>query len=337
MADTDTAALPQVLADAAAPEAVVHALLGLAAAEGAGLALKDAASGRLLWVDEAYAAAWGRSAAELAGRVETELFDEGLRAAVRDAEAQLASLGAAFVAMHRVESGGRRREMQVARARIDGAGGRALVLARWLDVSAGRETEQRLQAALAQIEAHQAAEAARPDPAEAPLRDQVTGLYQRAQFDDLLRREVDLSLREHREFALAAIEIDPPDAEIAALGPIAEQRVLEAVGRLLRGNTRAMDASCRFDGRRFAVLLSGVGLATAHSRMEGMRRQCATQIVVLDGRNLGFTVSMGVASFPHTAHTQDELVHAAQAALAEAKRRGGNQVTLASIRFEPVP
>ena len=95
-----------------------------------------------------------------------------------------------------------------------------------------------------------------------------------------------------------------------------------------------MDASCHFDDGSFAVLLSGVGLATAHSRMEGLRRQCATQIVVLDGRDLGFTVSMGVASFPHTASTQEELLQAATTALAEARRRGGNQVALASIRFE---
>ena len=82
------------------------------------------------------------------------------------------------------------------------------------------------------------------------------------------------------------------------------------------------------------MLLSGVGLATAHSRMEGLRRQCATQIVVLEGRELGFTVSMGVASFPHTASTQEELFQAAKTALAEARRRGGNHVALASIRFE---
>jgi diguanylate cyclase (GGDEF)-like protein len=106
------------------------------------------------------------------------------------------------------------------------------------------------------------------------------------------------------------------------------------MGRLLRGGTRAMDASCRYDGRRFAVLLSGVGLATAHSRMEGLRRKCATQIVVHEGQELGFTVAMGVASYPHTAATQDALLAACEAALAEAQRRGGNHVTLAAIRFD---
>jgi GGDEF domain-containing protein len=43
---------------------------------------------------------------------------------------------------------------------------------------------------------------------------------------------------------------------------------------------------------------------------------------------------MGVASFPHTAHTQDELRAACEAALTDARQRGGNRVALASIRFE---
>ena len=161
-------------------------------------------------------------------------------------------------------------------------------------------------------------------------RDNASGLYNREHFEDQLRREVDLSVREHREFALVAIEIDAP-----TLGNVVPRaRVVDALGRLLRSNTRAMDASCRDDESRFAVLLSGVGLATAHSRMEGLRRQCATQIVAHDGRDFGFTVSMGVASFPHTAQSQDGLNAACEAALADARGRGGNRVTLASIRFD---
>jgi diguanylate cyclase (GGDEF)-like protein len=148
-----------------------------------------------------------------------------------------------------------------------------------------------------------------------------------------LRREVDLSNREHREFALVMIALDPPAEAARARGEAAQSRVLESMGRLLRGNTRAMDASCRVGEDHFAVLLSGVGLATAHSRMEGLRRQCATQIVVLDGEELGFTVSMGVASYPHTAGSQEELMAACERALVQAQGRGGNNVCLAAIRL----
>jgi diguanylate cyclase (GGDEF)-like protein len=312
-------------------------MLALAAQSGAAAVLKEAATGRIVWCDAAYAALFDGTPESLTGSCEFDRFEGAQRTAARDADQALATGGLPLPTQHRLERDGRRREFSVARTGVPGVGGAALSLCLWTECTQLRETEQRLQTALGQIEHHQAAAAAlapRIEPSELPLRDAVTGLYHRGQFEDLLRREVDLSLREHREFALAAIELDVFSPEVAARGSAAEQRILEALGRLLRGNTRAMDASCRVDSRRFAVLLSGVGLATAHSRMEGMRRQCATQIVVLDGHNLGFTVSMGVASFPHTAHTQEELMSSADAALAEARRRGGNHVTLASIRFE---
>jgi diguanylate cyclase (GGDEF)-like protein len=237
---------------------------------------------------------------------------------------------------HHIERDRQRRDFNVIRVALPASGAAARYLACiWIDTTQTRQREAQLDNVLKQLEQQQlATEALRRETQDNALRDSVTGLYQRVHFDDQLRREVDLSSREHREFALVSVALDRlPDA-VQDMGEAARTRILEALGRLLRGNTRAMDASCRLDEDRFSILLSGVGLATAHSRMEGLRRQCATQIVVLEGRDLGFTVSMGVASFPHTAHTQEELKRAAEQALAEAQRRGGNQVTLASIRFE---
>jgi diguanylate cyclase (GGDEF)-like protein len=204
----------------------------------------------------------------------------------------------------------------------------------WRDCAPDRAREQQLRAALAQIEQQQRDhERLRREMADQAMRDPDSGLHRRAHFEEQLRREVDLSLREHREFSVVLLELDEPSERVRALGAPGERAVFEAMGRLLRGGTRAMDASCRWAERRFAVLLSGVGLATAHNRMEGLRRKCATQIVVHDGQDLGFTVAVGVASFPHTAHTQEALLEACSAALDEARRRGGNVVTLAAIRF----
>jgi diguanylate cyclase (GGDEF)-like protein len=236
-----------------------------------------------------------------------------------------------------LEIAGQRREFEVTRAalRAHGAVAPTHVCALWVDLTAQRQREAQVQKLLAQLEAQQAAnETLRRDTQDTAARDDAMGLYERGHFDDQLRREADLSLREHRQFSLVSIVLDPLTDAVRELGGEGRGKVLEALSRLLRGNTRAMDASCRVDEDRFAVLLSGVGLATAHARMEGLRRQCATQIVAFRGQELGFTVSMGVASFPHTASTQEGLVGAADAALAEASRRGGNQVALAGIRFE---
>ena len=306
--------------------------------DGLGLmvAIKDLGNGRYVHVNPAMAGLFDRSPQQVLGAVDTDLMEAPQALALRSAEqAALAHSGPAQNE-HRIERHGRKRDFRVLRVavpRIDGTAPRHLCCV-WTELTDAYLRESQLKTALAQLEQQQiAVEQLRRETDDRSPRDGATGLYQRVHFDDQLRREVDLSSREHREFALVAIALDPLDDAVRALGPEARKRVLEALGRLLRSNTRAMDASCRLDEDRFAVLLSGVGLATAHARMEGLRRQCATQIVVLEGRNIGFTVSMGVASFPHTSGTQDELVSAADLALAEAQKRGGNHVTLASIRF----
>jgi diguanylate cyclase (GGDEF)-like protein len=304
---------------------------------GAMLAIKDAGTGRYEHVNAAMARFIGRAAADICGHMDSELVDPALATAWRAAEQTALAQAQPLCSEHRFEWAGSRHDYVILRLASEAdADGRRWLCSVWADQTPQRLKDAQLRAALEQLEQQQRAnEKLRLELADQGLRDAATGLYTRTHFEDQLRREVDLSTREHREFAVVLIEIDPFVDKVRALGPLAEARVLEAMGRLLRGNTRAMDASCRLDERLFGVLLSGVGLATAHSRMEGLRRQCATQIVVLDGQELGFSVSMGVASFPHTVASQQELLAACEGALAEARRRGGNHLTLASIRFEP--
>ena len=311
-------------------------LPGVLSRRGELLAVQDATSGRYAHVNEAMAAFLQRSAGEVQGRGDADLLDAPLAAALRAAAAKAMAQASPVYSEHRIERDGARREFSVWRAvSAPDARGRRWLCSLWTDLAADRQRELQLRAALEQIEQQQRAnEALRRELADQPLRDPDSGLYRRPHFEDQLHREVDLSLREHREFAIVFIEIDPPGAALRELGAAVRCRLMEAMGRLLRSGTRAMDASCRYDEQRFAVLLSGVGLATAHTRMEGLRRKCATQIIVHEGRELHFTVAVGVASFPHTAQTQEGLVQACEAALAEAQRRGGNLVTLAAIRFD---
>jgi diguanylate cyclase (GGDEF)-like protein len=313
------------------------ALLEMLERVGVLLSVKEASTGRYVHVNARMADLFGRVPSDMIGTTDAELMDQAQVAAIRAAEQTALAHASPAQSEHRIDRDGRKREFSVTRVSLPGAGGSAPrhVLSVWVEQTVAHQRDLQLQQALVQLEQQQvAAEVLLRETQDQSLRDGATGLYQRVHFDDQLRREVDLSSREHREFALVSIALDPFTDEVKALGSSARSRVLEALGRLLRGNTRAMDASCRIDEDRFAILLSGVGLATAHSRMEGLRRQCATQIVVLDGRDLGFTVSMGVASFPHTAHSEQDLMQASDTALGEAQRRGGNHVALASIRFE---
>ena len=314
--------------------ALARAMLAWADQQGLAISVKTADDGRYVQVNEPLLRLFDRPLDQVLGHTDADLVDQGTAALLRSADHTALAQGQQLASDHRFEWRGVRRDFQVLRV-VAMAGGRRVLCCIWQDTALQRQRDTQLRVALDQLEQQQKAnDQLRRELAEQGLRDQASGLNSRAHFDDQMRRELDLSTREHREFALVYMALDAGNERVRALGERAHDRICEAMGRLLRGNTRAMDASCRLDEDHFAVLLSGVGLATAHARMEGLRRQCATQIVMLDGEELGFTVAMGVASFPHTAHDHAELVAASSAALAEARRRGGNTVALASIRFE---
>lgn len=319
--------------------ALASALPAFVQQQGGLLAVKDADTGRYVHISEGMAAFLGQPRGAIAGRTDADIFDASVATALRAAEQTALAHGAPLLSEHQFDWAGSRRDFSVLRVLAEPAAtstsSQRWLTAIWLDKAGERLREQQLRGALEQIEQQQHAnDRLRREIADQALRDPASGLHRRAHFEDQLRREVDLSTREHREFSIVFIELDAPDPKVLALGAVGERCVLEAMGRLLKGGTRAMDASCRYENRRFAVLLSGVGLATAHARMEGLRRKCATQIVVHEGQELGFTVAMGVASFPHTANMEDGLMLACESALAEAQRRGGNHLTLAAIRFE---
>ena len=326
--------IPGPVADASIVNGVLaQSLLAWARQQGLALGVKLADDGRYLLVNLALAELLGRSQAEIVGRSDAELLDPAAAALMRAADHTALVQGSALASTHQLELRDERREFQVLRLATSGsavADGQRLICSIWQELGPQRQREAELRLLLDQLEqAQQSNQNLRRELAHQGPREASGDPYDQAQFDDQLRRELDLSAREHREFALVYITIDTDQPGLPA-----HDRICEAMGSLLRGNTRAMDSSCRIGPQRFAVLLSGVGLATAHSRMEGLRRQCATQIVVLAGEALRFSVSMGVASYPHTASSQAELMAASSAALEEAQGRGGNGVALARIRLQ---
>jgi len=307
-------------------DGVPERLLQVFDALGAGVSIKAIDTGVYVQVSGSLDRLFERSESSVVGSSDSELMRPDEAQAMRRVELQAMQQGSVLTTEHRLDLGGRRREFSVSRVALSAQH----LLAVWTERTQERQREIHLQRALAQIEQHQQEnENLRRELQKGSGRDETTGLQQLGLFNELLEREIDLSTREHREFSLVLVALDVPENLAAASEP--QQRLLEALGRLLRSNTRAMDAACRLDANHFAILLSGVGLATAHARMEQLRRQCAQQIVAFEGKDLGLSVSLGVASFPHTSASHASLLEAAQQALWHAQRRGGNQVGLAAI------
>jgi diguanylate cyclase (GGDEF)-like protein len=328
-------AIPQ---DAELPAGLQAAMSAALDAAGASWWIKDA-EGRYLHLSACGHALFGLAPGAAHGLTDGDLLSHAQAASLRAADQGALAAGEPVAGEHQIDAGGARRELSSVRVALPPQpDGRRLLLGLWFDAGPMRQCSAQLQAALMQLEQQQRAnETLRAEIEGRGARDAGARLVQRDQFEEHLRREVDLSMREHREFAVVCVVVDTPPEGGPSYDAVGRERVMQSLGQLLRSNTRAMDAPCRLDDERFAVLLSGVGLATAHSRMEGVRRQCATQLVAMGGAALRFTVSMGVASFPHTSQTQDGLMHAAETALAQSLQRGGNHVALASIDFGAAP
>ncbi len=325
---------PGSLANEVLSDAVISALDRL----GVAMLVKDLASGRYDWANEAASRLLALEGSTVVSAQDADLFDAGQAVALRAADKQALSLAEGFLTEHRLERGGERRDFTVWRQALPGQDGAAStkMLSVWTDVTEQHRRDAQLHTAMEQLEAQQKAnDLLRRDMQDNQVRDGASGLYHRAHFEEQLRREADLSSREQREFALVSVSIDGLDEILRLHGPEGGERVVEALGRLLRANTRAMDSPCRLGGDRFVVLFSGIGLAIAHSRVEQLRRQCAAHIVPYNGQQIPFSVSMGVASFPHTAGSVEELMRSADRAMAAARDGGGNRVALASIQFVP--
>jgi diguanylate cyclase (GGDEF)-like protein len=101
---------------------------------------------------------------------------------------------------------------------------------------------------------------------------------------------------------------------------------------------RAMIA--RMGGEEFAAVLPGVNAAEAAETAEAIRQTFAKSAAEVDGRDIGTTVSVGIASRSCTACDGSDLgalFRQADAALYAAKRGGRNRVEFAEPTGAPIP
>jgi hypothetical protein len=114
-------------------------------------------------------------------------------------------------------------------------------------------------------------------------------------------------------------------ARVAALqGHVAGDAALRHVAAAITRSVRAVDAASRWGGDEFLVLAPQTALQDAAVLASRIRAAAATPVT---GAPL-VSVSIGIASVPpaDSGPTLDELLQAADDALYEAKRAGGNQV-----------
>ena len=261
------------------------------------LSVKELAGGTYVHVNAPMAALLGRDIHEVFGRTDAQLLDPAPWAALRNAELAALARNAPTGSELKLDLAGAAREFLVWRATFAiGGDAPTHLLSLWFEQTQAKRREAQLHLALTQLEQQQRAnDQLRRDMSDGALRDAVTGLASRAHFDDQLRREVDLSMREHREFALAEIAIDPATESVLAGGDAAKLRVVEALGPAVarqhprdgcvvppeRRPFRAIAVGCR---ARYRAFTHGATAAPVRDTDRRTRR-ARTRLHGVDGRS----------------------------------------------------
>jgi diguanylate cyclase (GGDEF)-like protein len=169
-----------------------------------------------------------------------------------------------------------------------------------------------------------------------PRRDELTGVYNHASFQERLDEEVERALRYRLPFSLMFVDVDRFGAFNTARGYPLGDALLRQVARLLSRVLRGTDFVARWGNDEFVVIAQGPSSDTVRAAERLRATIAAHEFRVREGEPpVPVTVSVGAAAFP-TAETQDRqaLLHLAQDMLIAAKAAGGNRVMIA--HGEPV-
>jgi len=163
---------------------------------------------------------------------------------------------------------------------------------------------------------------------EQALRDPLTGLYNRRYLSETLDREIERAARENQPLSVLISDIDLFKMINDTYGHQVGDFFLVEIARRMKRFTRASDILCRYGGEEFLLVLPNTTCEAAVKRAEELRQICAQTILRSEGKDLGVTLSVGVATFPSHGQTGEEIIIHADKALYQSKHTGRNRVTV---------
>ena len=156
--------------------------------------------------------------------------------------------------------------------------------------------------------------------------DGLTTLTNRETFLELLALHVNDAAIDGRRFAVHYLDLDRFKAINDSMGHAAGDQVLAIVAQRIRHAIRDDDVAGRMGGDEFAIVQSHVADDEQAVVLARRIRHSLEPPVEIDGRSVTIGLSVGIALFPVHGVTADALIRNADAALYEAKYRGGGVV-----------
>jgi diguanylate cyclase (GGDEF)-like protein/PAS domain S-box-containing protein len=152
--------------------------------------------------------------------------------------------------------------------------------------------------------------------------DPLTDLLNRHAFMERLAEHIKSSRAQESQGALLFIDLDHFKRVNDSLGHVAGDVLLQTLSQRLVAQLRASDVVARFGGDEFVVFLPGALLQSQVEEVAAKLLAALGAPVLLEGRPISVTPSVGIALYPQHAANAADLVKHADAAMYEAKRQG---------------
>ncbi len=152
--------------------------------------------------------------------------------------------------------------------------------------------------------------------------DALTGLPNRRLLEDRLTQALALSYRNRKQTAVMFIDLDRFKLINDSLGhAVGDVLLQEVAGRLVK-LMRVGDTICRIGGDEFVIVLPEIKRSSDAANVAQKVIEQLSAPVVIDGRDLHVTPSIGISVFPDDGRDAEMLIRNADAAMYHAKEMG---------------
>ena len=269
--------------------------------------VKEAQELRFVRLNKAGEALTGFSEAELLGRNAYDLLpgEQAEASTARDRETLRLGTQASTAEEQIRTKGGEERILQTKKLAIPDEQGRPQYL---LGISEDITERKRAEEQLKQLAQY----------------DSLTGLPNRSLFRDRLSMTMARARRSGRILALMFLDIDRFKEINDSLGHTIGDEVLQATAGLLRQCLRDVDTIARLGGDEFTIVLENLTHADQAAFVAQKIQKTLADPIVLQGREVFVTASIGITLYPGDAADFDTLLQAADIAMYRAKEEGRN-------------
>jgi diguanylate cyclase (GGDEF)-like protein len=163
--------------------------------------------------------------------------------------------------------------------------------------------------------------------AEMSVTDDLTNLFNTRYLNRTLEMEITRASRHHTSLSLIFMDLDHFKNINDNYGHLVGSKLLVELGQFLLKNLRTVDIVARYGGDEFVIVLPQTTPRNAVQIAERMRRSIEHNVFLKkDGFAFKITASFGVASYPESAKSKEELLRLADEAMYRVKYQTRNGV-----------